>query len=264
MVPEAGELDGTVRLSLGGPPAPDARFSSVSAASPPYDGDMLRPGRALVVLAVPVVLTAGGCAGLEERAYYPPAGVTTRALAESLHRTARAAGDDPARYSFAMLATRDVSAYTADDATFYFSEGLATQPVGVMDAIVAREVAHEVLGHAGQRRALTWSLSAGFTVLGVVVPGAGLLDVALNPLIVRAFTRDQEIAADLRAAEILRVLGYTTPKRTLVDGLRAMYAVNGGRAGGLLASQPPFEQHLAALEPLEPAPGLASTALPDR
>src|ERR671922_863623 len=98
--------------------------------------------RTLLLVAV---LVTTGCAGLEQRAYYPPNTTSTHALAETLYRTARAAGDDPARYSFALLATRDVSAYSADDATFYFSEGLTSQPQAVIEALLAHEVAHEVL-----------------------------------------------------------------------------------------------------------------------
>jgi Zn-dependent protease with chaperone function len=164
---------------------------------------------------------------------------------------ARALGDEPTRYSFALLATRDVSTFSADDATFYFSERLARQPRAVVDALVAREVAHEVLGHAGQRRALTLSLSAGFTVLGIVVPGAGLLDLALNPLIVRAFSRDQVVAADLRAVEILRGMGHPAPRTVLANALRAAYAINGPRGGGWLAAEPSLDHRLAVLEPLE-------------
>lgn len=199
-----------------------------------------------------VVLVSTGCAGIEERAYYPPDAAATRALAETLYQAARAAGDDPGRYSFALLATRDVSAYSADDATFYFSEGLARQPRAVIDALVAHEVAHEVLGHAGQRRALRWSLTAGFTVLGFVVPGAGLLDFVVNPIIVRAFGRDQEIAADLRAVEILRIMGHGEPKQVLVDALRAAHAVNGAKPGGVLATEPTLEERLAKLGVVEP------------
>lgn len=202
------------------------------------------------LLAVTLLLAAG-CAGLDDRAYYPPTGDGTRALSETLYRAAQAAGDDPERYSFALLASQEVAAYTADDATFYVSEGLARQPHTVIEALVAREVAHEVLGHAGQRRALTWSISAGFTVLGFVVPGAGLLDFAVNPLIVRAFTRDQVIAADLRAVEILRVMGHRAPRETLAAALRAAHAINGPPRSGLLATEPTLDERLAALGPLD-------------
>ena len=207
-----------------------------------------RCGLAVLLL----VAFLGGCSTIPDGAYYPPPGQPeTRRLAETLFRAAQAAGDDPARYSFALVASRDVAAYSADDATFYFSEGLTSQPAPVVEALIAHEVAHEVLGHAGQRRALSLSLTAGFSVLGVFVPGAGLLDFALNPLIVRAFTRDQEIAADLRAVEILRMMGHPTPLASLARALRAAHAVNGARRGGLLASEPTLDDRLAALGPLE-------------
>ena len=200
-----------------------------------------------------LVLACAACASAPDRAYFPsPRQPETAIVSERLYRAARAAGDDPARYSFALIKTRAVIAYSTDDATFYFSEGLARQPAQVVDALVAHEVSHEVLGHAGKRRVLSLSLSAGFTVLGVVIPGAGLVDLLVNPLIVRAFTRDQEIAADLRAVEILRTMGLPTPRRALADALRAAAAVNGPPRGGLLAPEPDLADRVAALEPLEP------------
>ena len=206
--------------------------------------------RALVGL---LIAASSGCATVPDRAYFPPPeAADTRVLATTLYRVAAAAGDDPTRYSFALIGTRDVSAFTADDAMFYFSEGLARQPVAVVDALVAHEVAHELLGHRGQRRALSLGLAAGFTVLGVVVPGAGLLDLVVSPLLVRAYTRDQEIAADLKAADLLGLMGHEAPRRVLVSALQAAVKVNGRPQGGWLATEPEIEERLAALEPLEP------------
>ena len=103
-----------------------------------------------------LVLITGCASTVPERAYYPnPADPETRVLAEALWRAAKAASDDPGEYSFAMIRSNDVSAYTVEDATFYFTQGLARQPVKVVDALVAHEVAHELLGHIGQRRALS-------------------------------------------------------------------------------------------------------------
>ena len=122
----------------------------------------------------------------------------------------------------------------------------------MVDALVAHEVAHELLGHRGQRRALSLSLSAGFTVLGVVVPGAGLLDFLVSPLVVRAYTRDQEVAADLKAADLLGLMGSETPRRQLAAALREAAKVNGPPRGGWLATEPELDERLAALGPLEP------------
>lgn len=208
--------------------------------------------RALVGVVIAVAMVAG-CATVPEQAYYPdPRDARTRVVAEALWRAARAASEDPQAYSFAMIRTAQVRAYTAEDATFYLSEGLAAQSARVIDALVAHEVAHELLDHVGTRRALSQSITGGFTVLGVVVPGLSALDLAANPLIVRAYTRDQELQADRRAVEVLRDMGYTTPRRVLADALRAAATLNEAEERGPFVAEPGLRERLAALEPLEP------------
>jgi len=211
-----------------------------------------------VVVLVVIVFTVSACAILPppvpKRAYFPdPIDPRTKLLAESLYRAAVAAGDDPTRYSFAMLNTWKVTAVTAADGIFYFSEGLGAQAPAHIDAFVAHEVAHEVLGHVGKRRVLSLGVSGGFTALGFVVPGLGLMDFLVNPIIVRAFTREQMFDADRQALEILRAMGYPTPRRTLAAALQAAGSLNGPRKGGpLLATEPELDDRLAALNPLEP------------
>ena len=214
----------------------------------------MRRAIALVLLAV---LTTG-CAMAPDAAYYPDPSPRTSHVASALYRAAQAAGDDPARYSFALIKSRDVRAFSgAEDATFYFSDGLVALPPAHVDALVAREVAHEVLGHAGQRRALSMGLTGTFLVLGFIVPGLSMVDWVLNPLIVRAFSRDQVIAADLRSIEIVRSMGHEFPRRTLADALQSAHAVNGSSPGGLLATVPPLDDRLAAIGPIEPVVDVA-------
>ncbi len=220
--------------------------------------------RSLALLLV-LALTSG-CALIPpshpDLAYYPsrrdPA--TTR-ISRTLHRAAEAAGDDPDRYSFALIQTRAVTAFAADDATFYFSDGLARLPQRHIDALVAQKVAHEILGHAGKRRTLSLSMTAGFAVLGLFMPGFGLADFVVNPLVVRAYSREQELAADQRTIEILRDMGHGAPRRTLAGALRAAAAVNPPASPyfeqRLLAHEPDLEDRLAALEPFEPTVAVA-------
>src|SRR5438034_582183 len=96
-----------------------------------------------------------------------------------------------------------------------------------------------------------WPLALLLMVTGCAIPGAGLLDFVANPLIVRAFTRDQEIAADLKAVQILRDMGYESPRRAMAEALRAAAKVNGPPRGGWLAAKPTLEDRLSRLEPLE-------------
>ena len=216
--------------------------------------------RTLAILSV-AMAALSACTTVPDRAYYPdPADPDTKAVSHALWRTAVAAGDDPHRYSFALIATQDVSAYTAEDSVLYVTRGLARQPPRVLEPLVATQVAHEVLGHRGERRTLAVALGASFTVLGVAVPGLGLLDFFASPLIIRAWTRDQALAADRKTVDVLGEMGYTAPRRALAEALRAAATVNGKPSGGWLAAEPELDTRLAALEPLEPLAAATPTA----
>ena len=210
--------------------------------------------------AVPLLILAilvSGCAGLPAGTYYPaPGDPNTLRVANVLHRAAVAAGDDPARYTFALIKTRHPVAFTDEEATFYISDGLAQMPMPVLEAMVAHEVAHEVLDHVGTRRRMAVGMTSGFGAAGFFVPGVGLLDFVVHPLVVRAFSRKQELEADQRAVEILHAMGNPTPRRSLAEALRAVEEapVRSQEGGGAMNPRPTLTARLGALEPLEPAP----------
>jgi Zn-dependent protease with chaperone function len=207
----------------------------------------------LLVLAI----LAAGCAGLPAGTYYPTQGdPNTLRVANVLHRAAVAAGDDPARYSFALIRTQHPAAFTDEDATFYITDGLARMPMLVLEAVIAHEVAHEVLDHVGTRRRMAVGMTSGFGVAGLFVPGVGLLDFIVNPLVVRAFSRKQDLEADQRALEILRAMGSPRPRRSLAEALRAVdeAPVRSQEGGGAMDIRPTLKDRLSALEPLEPVP----------
>jgi len=215
-----------------------------------------------VAATLTLAVLLSGCAAVPPGAYYPlPSDPATARVAHVLHRAAVAAGDDPARYGFAFVKTPMAAAFSDEDAIFYFTEGLATLPQLIVEAVVAHEVAHEVLGHIGTRRALALSITAGFSLLGIVAPGVSLLDFLANPIAVRAFSRRQELEADQKAVEILRAMGHAAPRQALALALRALSAASPRPKedpGGLLASHPGLDDRLAALEPLEAPLPLAS------
>ncbi len=214
----------------------------------------MRKPAAPLALALTLAAFPAGCASMPAGTYYPPpADPNTLRVANLLHRAAVAAGDDPSRYSFAFVKSQHAAAYTDEDATFYITDGLARLPAPVLEAVIAHEVAHEVLDHAGTRRRLALSMNAGFATAGFFAPGVGLLDFIVNPLVVRAFSRQQELEADQRSIEILRAMGNPAPRRSLHDGFVALDAVlvRTREDGGLLDTHPTLRDRLKALEPLE-------------
>ena len=212
------------------------------------------PAVALIALAVAAL--AGGCAAVPRGAYFPsPGDPDTLRVARTLYRAAVAAGDVPDRYSFAFVTTPVAAVHSDEDGTFYVTEGLLRQPARVIDAAVAQEVAHEVLGHAGTQRKLSLTISAGFTAVGMLMPGVGLVDFLANPLAVRAFSRRQTLDADQKAVAILRGMGHAAPRRALAEALQVLDTVSPRpkeELDGWLARHPPLQERLDALEPLEP------------
>ena len=107
-------------------------------------------------------------------------------------------------------------------------------------------------------------MTSGFGAAGFFVPGVGLLDFMVNPLVVRAFSRRQELEADQRAVEVLRAMGSPRPRRSLAEALRAVEEApvrSQEASGGAMDIRPTVEERLSALEPLEPAP--VANAAPD-
>lgn len=224
---------------------------------------LLKPEPRGVALAGALLLLAG-CAGVPSGAYFPSlTNADTLKVSHALYRAAAAAGDEPTRYSFAMVASPQVQAWSAEDATFYVTDGLARMPVSVVEPLLAHEVAHEVLGHLEKKQALSLSITAGFVLLGVLAPGASLADLVVNPLVVRAYSREHELEADDRAVEILRAMGYEAPRRALWLALQAADARNGKvkEQGGVFATHPAMADRLAALQPLEPPTSPLAEAL---
>jgi Zn-dependent protease with chaperone function len=219
--------------------------------SAPYHLTMPQRLQVRVIALVVAAALLAGCATAPKGAYFPPpTNPATARVADILYRAAVAAGDDPERYSFAFVESRVATAYSDEEAVFYFTDGLLRMPRDVIEAVVAHEVAHEVLGHIGDRRRLSLSIFAGFTLLGMVAPGVGLLDFIVNPVAVRAFSRHQELAADRRAVEILGGMGHRDPTASMINALRALNRTSPrpkeGLAG-LLSTHPKLDERLAAL-----------------
>src|SRR3989338_5602918 len=145
---------------------------------------------------VGAILLLAGCASVPSGTYLPSlTDPDALKVSHALYKAAQAAGDDASRYSFALVRSPQAQAWTAEDATFYVTDGLARMPVHIIEPLIAHEVAHELTGDLGRKQALSLSITAGFAIIGVLVPGASLADFVVNPLVVRAYSREHELEA---------------------------------------------------------------------
>jgi hypothetical protein len=82
-------------------------------------------GGATALLAA---LVLAACATAPEGTYFAtPSDPSTSRMAKILSRAAVAGGDDPQRYGFAFIRSPTAAAYSDEDATFYFTDGLMRQ-----------------------------------------------------------------------------------------------------------------------------------------
>ncbi|MBI3015149.1 MAG: M48 family metalloprotease [Candidatus Tectomicrobia bacterium] len=173
-------------------------------------------------------------------------------LAQSLYRAGMAAGENPRAFKMGMIRSHEINAANAGGGVFYFTDGLATQDQETIDGVVAHEVAHEALGHVGKSIVTSVVISTVFAVLDTKLPGLRHADELVNPLVVRAFSRSQELEADQKAVEILRKTGYAEPERTMLQVLTLLRNRYGRTGGGLFATHPNIEDRIAEIAKLQP------------
>lgn len=114
---------------------------------------------------------------------------------------------DPKSWKIGIIKSPEVNAMALGNGKFLVTEGFLTNlGEDVQDAIIAHEVAHEVAGHMDTVQGVSMLTSFAFIALGAVVPGAGYLNLLVNPMITRAFSRPQEMQADRIASWLLNEL----------------------------------------------------------
>jgi len=140
-------------------------------------------------------------------------------LMVSLVSLLRAPGRDPMGCSLYFFESRNLSAISLGNCLFRVSTGLAsTGDEKLIRGILAKEVAHEVLGHANKRKAAREAAGKARGTLGVVsifaaaAPGGRAVAV---PPTATAYSPSQHAEAKEKAAEILRDSGDPDPAGTM-------------------------------------------------
>ncbi|MBI3127363.1 MAG: M48 family metalloprotease [Candidatus Tectomicrobia bacterium] len=109
----------------------------------------------------------------------------------------------PNDWKIGIVRSGAVNAYSTGGGNFYVTEGALTRiPDEELDALAAHEVAHEIAGHNAKLQMASVAVTGVFVALGALVPGATLGLIA-QPLVHRAYSREQEFEADAIAAALM-------------------------------------------------------------
>ena len=150
------------------------------------------------------------------------------------------------RVKIGIIEDTHINAASAGGGEFYVTTGLLKQADDLrLAGVLAHELAHDDLGHVAKAQALGAGLSIGMIILDQIVPGSGALTPIAGGLIARAYSRNEEYAADRHGVDILKRAGY--PAQTMLDTLTWLARVEGTSGGGFFATHPATVDRMEAL-----------------
>lgn len=85
----------------------------------------------------------------------------------------------------------------------YLTEGLFRYDDEMITFVLAHELSHAKLKHVRNQRNVSLATTGVMMVAGFIIPGAGLLNYAVNPAVTNNFNKFQEADADRLASESL-------------------------------------------------------------
>jgi Zn-dependent protease with chaperone function len=184
----------------------------------------------------------------------------------------QAAGRDPQACGVIFFETEHLNAVSLGNCTFGFTTGLAaTNDRVLITGVAAHEVAHEALRHAEKAEVAVTTVRVAQGAARAVPGWGALVALAIIPVamvILPAYSRSLEAAADEKALEILQTEGDADPAGTMVHTFEVLLAREGPTGGEILDTHPHTtgrleamrgrearepQQQVAAILPREPA-----------
>jgi putative metalloprotease len=143
-----------------------------------------------------------------------------------------------------------INAASAGGGEFYVTAGLLQKASDEeMRGVLAHELAHQDLGHVAKSQALGTGLNIGMILLDQIIPGSRVLAPIAGNLVLNAYTRKEEYAADAHGVDILNRAGFPG-KQTMVDTLTWLQRTEGASGGGFFATHPATGDRIAAVQSL--------------
>jgi len=146
----------------------------------------------------------------------------------------------------AIMDDPHINAASAGGGEFYVTTGLLQKADDLrLAGVLAHELAHDDLGHVAKAQTLGAGLNIGMVILDQIIPGSGALTPIAGGLIARAYSRNEEYAADRHGVDILKRAGY--PASTMLNTLTWLGQTEGTDGGGFFATHPATADRIEAL-----------------
>jgi predicted Zn-dependent protease len=175
-----------------------------------------------------------------------------RALIASLVKLAKAASMDVDKLRVAFAKTPHANAMTVGTDTFVFCEGLSKMPEGLLDGVMAHEVAHAARDHSAGSADFVNKLGTITNIAGTILGHdegtkdevtSWVVDVAFAP-----YSRGQELEADKLAVSLLQKAGYRTEAtEVMCQALEWLAQQEPDAGGGFLSTHPSIADRVKTL-----------------
>ena len=146
----------------------------------------------------------------------------------------------------AILDDPNINAASAGGGEFQVTTGLLQKANDAQLAgVVAHELAHDDLGHVAKAQTPGAGLGIGIVILDQIFPGSGALTPIAGGLIVSAYGRNEEYAADRHGVDTLKRAGY--PAATMMNTLTWLTQIESTSGDGFFATHPATSDRIEAL-----------------
>jgi len=137
-----------------------------------------------------------------------------------------------------------INAGSAGSGQFIVTTGLLSKANDMhLESILAHEIAHDDLGHVAKAQALGAGLNVATVLLDQFFPGSGQLTPIAGNLVIRAYGRNEEYAADLHGVVLLRRI-HPDGKQMMVNTMVWLQNTTGGSGGGFFSTHPATDDRI--------------------
>lgn len=151
-------------------------------------------------------------------------------------------------FSLGIVDTEEVNAFVDAEHKILYITRAALKEFNDQEllCIFAHEWAHVEQGHYGKRVVLSESITILSEIADIFFPGSGSLNVIVNPIATKTFSRSQEKEADIEAVQVVYERLNISPDiyMSVLEKLQNVALESGGSRGGLLDSHPSLEERI--------------------